>query len=65
MHAQYDADEEVPFEAFNHVVHGALLDVGIDARLRHQRGGRALGPSPPPPHISPDSASMMRQVSEG
>ena len=54
----------MPFEAFNHVVHGALLDVGIDARLRHQRGGRALGPSPPPPHISPDSASMMRQVSE-
>ena len=56
----------MPFDAFNHVVHEALLDVGIDARLRQSfRGGQAPVSSKKlrstMPHLSPDSASMSRQ----
>ena len=57
----------MPFDAFNHVVHEALLDVGIDARPRQsfRGGGPPLGASKKlrtsMPHLSPDSASMSRQ----
>ena len=56
----------MPFDAFNHVVHEVLLDVGIDARPRQSfRGGQALGSSKrlrsSMPQVSPDSGNISRQ----
>merc|ERR1711990_1037936 len=44
-------DETVPFDVFSHVVHSALLEVGIDVRPR--RVDKRSGPG----HISPDGAT--------